>query len=150
MILQEWHINLNNNRVLIVYKELKSCFEFEKYLENVTSRKLRIAFAKMRTCSHSLNIHTGRYTRLDRSLRLCQLCDIAEVEDEFHFIFKCTCYDQLRDRYIKRYYRNRPNMCKLIELFNTQNQSEVYLLCKYITEALKVRNSLIGMSDFWL
>ena len=98
----------------------------------------------MRTYSHSLRIHTGRYNRLERNLGLCQLCDSNEIEDEFHFIFKCTYYDQVSNRYIKPFYRNRSNMIKFIQLLNTQNKNATFTLCKYIKEAWKVWHLLFG------
>ena len=82
-----------------------------------------------------------RYDRLERNVRLCQVCDSNEIEDEFHFMFKCIHYVQLRQTYIKRYYRVKPSIFKLVQLLNTQNKSEVFMLSKYISEALKVRIS---------
>ena len=37
----------------------------------------------------------------------------------------------------------RPSMYKLIELLNTQNKSELCMLSKYVTEAVKLRYSII-------
>jgi len=44
---------------------------------------------------------------------------------------------------IKRYYTNRPSMYKLLELLNTHNISELCVLSKYVTEAVKLRNLII-------
>ena len=141
--LQQWQGNINDNGVLTLYRELKTSFEFESYLDNIVSRNLRIAITKLRICSHSLRIHTGRYDRLERNVRLCQVCNSNEIEDEFHFMFKCTPYVQLRQTYIKRYYRVKPSMFKLVQLLKTQNKSEVFMLSKYISEAFKVRSTIL-------
>ena len=34
--------------------------------------------------------NTGRSVNLDRKLRVCQVCDTSDVEDEFHLLFICT------------------------------------------------------------
>ena len=46
-----------------------------------------------------LRIETGRYEVVNRSKkgllakdRLCQCCDLHEVEDEYHFLMRCTAY----------------------------------------------------------
>ena len=37
--------------------------------------------------------------------RLCQICNEPEIEDELHFILNCKGSEDLRTRYIKKYYR---------------------------------------------
>ena len=44
----------------------------------------------------SLHIETGRYRNLKVEERLCKVCDSQSVENEFHFIFDCKAYSQLR------------------------------------------------------
>ena len=105
--LQKWQGSDNDNGVLTLYRVLKTSFEFESYLDNIVARNLRIAIIKLRICSHNLRIHTGRYDRLKINV---QVCNTNEIEDEFHFMFKCTPYDQLRQTYITRYYRVRPSV----------------------------------------
>ena len=41
------------------------------------------------------------------------------LEDEFHFVLECTRYNDLRQTLILNYYQRRPNMFKLIELFES-------------------------------
>lgn len=82
---------------------------------------------------------------MDRHLRICQICSTNKIEDEFHLMFKCTAYAHLRPIYLKHYYRNRPSMFKLIQLFNTNNKSELFMLSKYISEAFKIRN--VALTD---
>jgi len=73
-------------------------FEFEPYLDKLVSRNLRSCITKLRLCAHNLRIHTGRYEHLDRNVRYCQVCNIHEIEDEFHFVFNCSLYNNLRQR----------------------------------------------------
>lgn len=39
-----------------------------------------------------LRIETGRITGGELQNRLCRNCNINEVEDELHFLFKCNPY----------------------------------------------------------
>ena len=94
--LQEWNRDINDNRVLIVYKAIKTTFSFEPYLETIVSRNLRTANTQIRICAHNLRIQTGRYDRLERNLRLCQICDSNEIENEYHFLLKCSKFAQIK------------------------------------------------------
>ena len=59
------------------------------------------------------------------------------------YVYILIPLNNLRQRYIKRYFTNRPSMYKLIELLNTHNKSELCMLSKYVTEAVKLRNLII-------
>ena len=53
--------------------------------------------------SHTLAIETGRHSKLKiaKENRLCKNCDLNEVEDEQHFLLRCTLYDTLRRNLLK-------------------------------------------------
>ena len=38
-----------------------------------------------RTSSHDLEIEKGRYNRIRREDRLCKLCNLHQIETEYHF-----------------------------------------------------------------
>ena len=72
--------------------------------------------------------------------RKCRVCN--KLEDEYHFIFGCTIYEDLRRNYIPSYYRIRPNMFKCIELINTSNPKQINQLATYIYKAFEARNTV--------
>ena len=43
----------------------------------------------MRISSHRLKIYTGRYLKLEVNKRLCNKCDLNQIEDEIHFLLEC-------------------------------------------------------------
>ena len=49
-------------------------------------------------------IETGRYCNpiVPRENRLCKFCSAKETEDELHFLFKCSLYDDLRKVFFKK------------------------------------------------
>ena len=49
--------------------------------------------------------------------RKSHICD--KLEDEFHFLFECSLYTDLRKQYISRYFIVSPSMYKLTQLFKT-------------------------------
>ena len=99
--LQNWFSVVDKSPVLTLYKHIKPDLEYEQYIDVLPSN-LRFFITRFRISAHSLRIQTGRYARnrLDRNLRVCQLCQEQDVEDEFHFILKCTLFNSLRKKYI--------------------------------------------------
>ena len=88
--LQKWSADINNNRKLVLYKDFKHSFCFERYLDIITMRRFRHSLAQIRTGHHDLEIERGRYRNIPRDQRLCKIC-LDEVEDEYHFILRCKC-----------------------------------------------------------
>jgi hypothetical protein len=45
-------------------------------------------------------IEKGRYSipRIPPENRMCQVCDLLEIEDEFHFVMRCKLYDNYRQK----------------------------------------------------
>ena len=142
---QSWLNDIANSRSLILYKNFKQTFEFEYYL-NVLPSKLRIALSRLRLSSHQLQIETGRYAqnRIDRTLRLCSLCDKSDIEDEYHFVLVCSVYSQIRQKYIRPFYYIRPSVYKFTMLMQTKHTATLKKIGKYIYESFALRKSLIS------
>lgn len=135
--IQLWHVDKDNNGVLTLYVNLKVNFEYEAYL-NILPSNLRFFISKIRMCSHPLRIHTGRYgvNRVERNERYCTYCDMHDLEDEYHFVLICPRYNDIRQKYIKRYYCVNPSVIKFIELLNTNCKNVLKNLALYIKLAL--------------
>ena len=68
-----------------------------------------------------LNIETGRFRNQPIEQRICNLCELNEIEDELHFLFKCTLYNDCRKIWIE-------NIVKIDEIsFNWINTMDVQL-----------------------
>ena len=65
----------------------------EKYLTIIKNPNIRKIISQFRVSNHKLPIERGRYENIPRDQRICKLCDSGEVEDEFHFTFKCQKFD---------------------------------------------------------
>ena len=136
---------MNNSTVLEEYKYFKNGFEYEKYLDMLSS-DLRLYISRFRLSAHSLRIQSGRFVRnaIPRNERYCLCCQTANIEDIFHFILVCPCYNELRESYINNYYYRRPSMYKLTELFKSSSLSILLNLSKYIKLALKRRTNILN------
>ena len=89
--------------------------------------------------SHRLAIETERWVKpISRPIceRVCFLCNL--IEDEFHFILECNIHTDLRFFLIRKYYRERPNMFKLVQLLKSENKKEIAI---YIEKAMYIRHT---------
>ena len=93
--------------------------------------------------AHKLNIKLGRCNNIERSERICTLCDAKQIEAEYHFILQCPIYSNLRNAHVKQYYHRRPNVLKLVQLLSTTSIKELSYLGKYLERANKLRNKLL-------
>ena len=67
------------------------------YILNINYEDRKI-LCKMRVSDHFLYIvERGKYTRIKKENRICKFCDLKEVEDEFHFLFRCKNNHTLRN-----------------------------------------------------
>ena len=68
--------------------------ETPTYFDDVYNYRQVSMVAKLRTSMHNLKVEMGRRSRIPRNLRLCH-CE-QSVEDELHFLTKCSSYTHIR------------------------------------------------------
>ena len=70
--------------------------------------------------------------------RTCSLCNIHDVQDEYHIALICEYFKDVRGKYVKQYYYNRPSMMKFIELMNTHSSKERFRLMLFLKIVFKL------------
>ena len=84
------------NTNIYIYSKFKTEYEMNNYILNINYEDRKL-LCKMCVSDHFLEIERGRYTRIKKENRICKFCDLKEVEDEFHFFFKCKNNHTLRN-----------------------------------------------------
>lgn len=96
--------------------QIKTDFKLERYLLVIPSKPCKLSL-KLRLSNHKLSIETGRYSNTPRSQRICKNCNMNLLGDEYHLFFICdnnyVC--DLGNRFIPKYYRNKPSMYKFVK-----------------------------------
>ena len=93
--LQNFYNYIDNDENNGIFTHLKEKYEIEKYL-SLKDSELRKALSQLRLSSLKLAILTGKWYNIKKEERKCKFCDSNEIEDEFHFIFHCSYYNELR------------------------------------------------------
>ena len=82
------------------------------------------AFAKFRAGVAPLRVETGRYEGLPLKERLCPFLSNL-VEDEFHVVFECSLYSELRWTFFRK-------LQNLMTIFKT---SQVGRICLFVQQS---------------
>ena len=139
MFIQEWNAEVFNKSSCLNYRIFKSELQLENYLITLTNRD-RINLCKFRCGNSKLPIVTGRYQGIERDDRICSLCDRHQLGDEFHYLFECNFFAAERKKYLRPFYRVRPNTLKMCKLMNNQNRNELSNLVKFCCCIMKTFN----------
>ena len=140
---QEWHSTLVNSSKFSSYAGFKTLFGAEIYTKEITIGKFRSALAKFRCFSHRLHIEMGRYSNKPKIDRTCEICKELFIEDEYHFILVCKCYQHLRPLYLPHKFYSMPNIDKFNMLMSNTTPCIVKQLAMYIYNAMKLRETLL-------
>ena len=66
-------------------REIKLNIE-SSYIRSMEHTKYRNTLAELRLSSHQLNIEVGKHNNIPRNERKCTLCDLNDIDDEFHLL----------------------------------------------------------------
>ena len=92
-----WKKEISKSTKLSFYSTFKKDYKLEDYLTKIPLKNQRRIFTQFRISNHKLKVEYGCYQNLPRDERLCKNCNIEAVEDEYHFIFDCQCYEAERN-----------------------------------------------------
>ena len=140
--LQQWYFNIHRNSKLRAYTGFKTVYGYESYLDHIKTRKFRRTLSQFRVSSHCLEIEKGRHSGVARINRICKICQ-SSIEDEYHFVFICELYKDLRVKYLPREYIQSPSLFKFNKLFSDTNAHIQTKLALYLSHATDRRTSYI-------
>ena len=98
-----------------------------------------------------IKVETGRFTQIPQEFRLCILCDSNSVEDERHFLFECSFYEDIRNTF----FHTVENLHSEFNTLNYENRFKllmsidvVKLTANFVYKIYKKRRDFIYNWDF--
>jgi len=134
MYISGWRFGVEICSSLTCYREIKCTFDRADYLQVLENRKNRNVIAKLRLSSHKLFVETGRHRQIPRQDRKCILCNIDDVEDEYHFMLICPFYNNIRITHI-------PSLFKFVQLLNETSKQVLVKSSSFCLKAFKLRGT---------
>ena len=98
MYTRRWQDLMESSSKCSLYRNFKTELKFEKYLIAVCD-PLKSTLIRYRTSNHKLPIEVGRYVNLERKDRKCELCNVNDIGDEFHYLLVCIYFDSDRKKF---------------------------------------------------
>ena len=92
-------------------------------------RSHRSVVAKLMCGTSDFVIERGRHKGFPRVNRVCILCQNMEVEDEIHFIIKCSFYDYLRNPIFQLDHLQYPNFTELKVILHSEDLLKTAAFC---------------------
>ena len=129
-ILTVWYNKVENGSRCTNYRIFKQTLGLEFYLTNL-SPQLRLYMCRFRCGYNRLPVNKFKLKDENEVDKVCKLCNLREIGDEFHYIFKCSHFQTERNLYLNRYYISRPNTQKMQQLFNTRKKKTLRNLAKF-------------------
>ena len=68
----------------------------------IASVDLAMAFCHFRCMNHKLPIELGRFWGSERDDRICELCRLDKLGDEYHYLFECSYFEEQRRMFLPR------------------------------------------------
>ena len=134
-----WHRLLRdeNSSRMQFYRSIKNELKFEEYL-SIPTFEYRKSIAQIRCSDHPLEIEKGRHRNIPRDSRICKLCPSKEVENEEHFLTKCTFFNRYKSKY---------DLQNIETATAFVNNTEHNKLGQYLFEAFVERKKYMGWFD---
>ena len=123
-----------------MYKKIKAVYKCENYKDCNIKHDLRMYYTKFRLSSHKFLAEQARQQKdkIPYHERICSLCNVHDVQDEYHIAVICIYFKKAREKYIKQYYYYRPSMIKFIKLINTHNFKEWFRFMLFLKIVFKL------------
>lgn len=97
-----WSYEKSISSKLSFYHLIKTDFNREVYLQDITNSVTRHRLTKLRISAHDLAIEKGRYKNVPRDDRVCNWCVLTIrlrlIEDENHILYNCDLYSANREK----------------------------------------------------
>ena len=138
---QKWQEVVHNSSACLTYRIVTVQKDLQYYLINLPV-KYAYDLCKFKCGNHKLPIVTGRFQNLAIDERVCRLCQLNDVGDEFHYVLRCPFFQENRKKFVKRYYYCNPSALKMTQLFTHKNYKTMLNLAKFTKIIMDFFNNL--------
>ena len=130
---QKWEKEVAESSKCFYYRHFHIKPALQNYLQKMPPN-IWIPLVKLRTANHKLPIEIYSWNILyrERNKRLCSICNLNEVGDEYHYLMICPIFKEAREEFLTKYYYKKPSVYKYIELVNSTNSKTLLGLSKFL------------------
>ena len=139
----DWQNQIKAKPKLRFYRYFKNEPATELYVKSNLSTYERSCLAQLRLGILPIEVETGRYNSVPYENRKCKLCNLDEIGDELHLLFRCTNFNDARNVWLNQidinletYGSDKSELLK--EVFTFPRQT-----AKYICKCMDIRRNTL-------
>ena len=131
--IQKWEQEVAESSKCFYYRHFQLKPQLQNYLRK-SQPEVWIPIVKLRTANHKFPIEIYSWSVLyrEKSKRLCSLCTLNEIGDEYHYIMICPIFSEARKYFLPKYFHKKPSVYKYIELVNSVSSKTLSGLSKLL------------------
>ena len=114
-------------------------FILSEHLIKINNYKHRNILTKLRLGILHLEIEKGRWHKIPRNNRICKMCNLNCIENEYHFTLVCPFYSNIRYNLLPQLYCINPCYFKFYHILSTTNIQLLENFAKYIYDSFETR-----------
>ncbi len=140
---KQWLNEITRKPKLRTYVTFKNSYEVEPCALSLMNGKHRSYLAQYYCGMLPLSRETGSWGSIPLEDRICKMCDSLVVEDEFHFIFHCSLYNNIRNQFLQHVSNTILNINEKNEIDKTNmfmSKEFVGYVAKIISDMIEVRH----------
>ena len=96
-----WKTEITCRPKLELYRSIKHEYSTANFVTANISKLEKSLIAQILNGSLPIGVECGRYSQIPRNCRICDICG-GGLEDELHFLFKCSTYEKPRHELFKK------------------------------------------------
>lgn len=137
--LQKWEQEITDSSKCFYYRHFQLKPSLQNYLIK-SPPEVWIPLVKLRTANHKFPIEIYSWNVLfkEKNKRLCCICNLNEIGDEYHYVMICPIFSEAREYFLPKYYFKKPSVYKYIELVNSKNSKTIAGLAKLLNTLFSV------------
>ena len=133
MYFQEWNNDVNKMSSCRFYKTYKEDLKIENYILKLnTVNRIHICKFRCRNIKIPVIVLGYKHLNIPYENRLCTLCHLKEVGNEYHYMMTCSYFNNSRMKYIDKYFWEEPNIYKFSQIFKNKDIHALNNLSKLI------------------
>ena len=140
---QRWHLEAGRKPKLRTFLDVHNFENIQALVKSNITRYQRSLISQLKFGILPLKIETDRYQGIPLEDRLCKLCNLKEIEDCYHFMFRCPALNDTRQAIKSQLDINLDNTSNPEKLSLLLDKQNINLCGKFIESLYRARQNIV-------
>ena len=142
---QNWSSEIWSRSSLRCFVQFKTENFVEPYILFNDSFKLKKLVCKLRCACLEIEVNEGRCRNVPYDQRFCQVCNLNQLGDEYHFLLICPFLREIRYKFIPKYFFQPHSKTKCNILLSVNSKYLFYQLSYFILHSMEARRLFLSL-----